>query len=166
MGLLEDFEAEHTKALQGDRKNPDFAPGDTIRVMVRVREGSRSRLQAFEGVCIAKRSGGLHENFTVRKISHGVGVERVFPLHSPLVDSIKRIRRGRVRRAKLHYLRTRLGRAARIAEKRSTTATALSKTATALSKTTTASSTTASSKTATALRKTCVEQNHVEQNCI
>jgi large subunit ribosomal protein L19 len=97
---------------------PDFEPGDTVRVMVRVREGDKERLQAFEGLCIAKRGGGISENFTVRKISAGVGVERVFPMHSPTFSSIEVLRRGRVRRAKLYYLRALSGKAARIREKR------------------------------------------------
>ena len=97
---------------------PSFDPGDTVRVQVRVREGDKERLQAFEGVCIAKRGGGVGETFTVRKVSAGVGVERIFPLHSPTVASIEMVRRGRVRRAKLYYLRQLSGRAARIREKR------------------------------------------------
>ncbi len=97
---------------------PKFDPGDTIKVMVRVREGEKTRLQAFEGVVIARRGGGLGETFTVRKVSGGVGVERVFPLHAPLWDTITVIRRGRVRRAKLYYLRNLSGKAARIKEKR------------------------------------------------
>ena len=97
---------------------PNFAPGDTLRVMVRVREGDKERLQAFEGTCIARRGGGLSESFTVRKVSAGVGVERIFPLHSPVIASIDVVRRGRVRRAKLYYLRTATGKQARIREKR------------------------------------------------
>jgi large subunit ribosomal protein L19 len=97
---------------------PAFDPGDTIRVMVRVREGDKERLQAFEGMVIAKRGGGISETFTVRKISAGVGVERLFPLHSPTIASIELVRRGRVRRAKLYYLRALSGKAARIREKR------------------------------------------------
>jgi large subunit ribosomal protein L19 len=96
---------------------PEFDPGDTIRVNVRVREGDKERLQAFEGVCIARKHGGVNETFTVRKISSGVGVERIFPIHSPSVESIKVVRRGRVRRAKLYYLRRLRGKAARIREK-------------------------------------------------
>ena len=96
---------------------PQFAPGDTVRVNVRVREGEKERLQAFEGVCIARKGGGVSETFTVRKISSGIGVERVFPLHSPSVESITVIRRGRVRRAKLYYLRKLRGKAARIRER-------------------------------------------------
>ena len=97
----------------------DFAPGDTVRVLYLVREGTKDRLQAFEGVCIARKHGGVDETFTVRKISGGVGVERIFPLHAPTVTGVEVIRRGRVRRAKLYYLRGRVGKAARIAEKRS-----------------------------------------------
>lgn len=97
---------------------PEFRPGDTVRVMVRVREGDKERLQAFEGLCVAKRGGGASENFTVRKVSASVGVERIFPLHSPSIASIEVIRKGRVRRAKLYYLRALSGKAARIKEKR------------------------------------------------
>ncbi|HSR14149.1 MAG TPA: 50S ribosomal protein L19 [Gemmatimonadales bacterium] len=100
---------------------PAFAPGDTVRVMVRVREGDKERLQAFEGVCTARRGGGISENFTVRKVSASVGVERIFPLHSPTIASIELVRRGRVRRAKLYYLRALSGKKARIREKRETT---------------------------------------------
>ena len=96
---------------------PSFDPGDTLRVNVRVREGDKERLQAFEGVCIARKGGGISETFTVRKVSSGIGVERVFPLHSPSVESISVVRRGRVRRAKLYYLRALRGKAARIKEK-------------------------------------------------
>ena len=99
---------------------PDFLPGDTVRVQVRVREGEKERLQAFEGVCIGRRGAGISETFTVRKISAGVGVERIFPLHSPSIASIDLVRRGRVRRAKLYYLRNLSGKAARIREKRET----------------------------------------------
>jgi len=97
---------------------PGFRPGDTIKVMVRVREGDKERLQAFEGICIAKRGGGISETFTVRKVSAGVGVERIFPLHSPNVASVDLVRRGKVRRAKLYYLRRLTGKASRIREKR------------------------------------------------
>ena len=97
---------------------PDFRPGDTVKVNVRVVEGTRSRIQVFEGVVIARKGGGLRETFTVRKISFGVGVERTFPLHSPVIESIDVARRGKVRRAKLYYLRDRVGKAARIKEKR------------------------------------------------
>lgn len=97
---------------------PEFRPGDTVRVQVRVREGTRERLQPFEGVCIGRRGGGIEETFTLRKMSSGVGVERIFPLHSPSLATIKVIRRGRVRRAKLYYLRALSGKAARIPERR------------------------------------------------
>jgi large subunit ribosomal protein L19 len=97
---------------------PEFHPGDTIKVMVRVREGDKERLQAFEGLCLGKRGGGINETFRVRKVSAGVGVERVFPLHSPSVATIEVVRRGRVRRAKLYYIRHVSGKAARIKEKR------------------------------------------------
>jgi len=97
---------------------PDFAPGDTLRVNVRVREGDKERLQAFEGVCIARKGAGMTETFTVRKVSSGVGVERIFPVHSPALESVTVTRRGRVRRAKLYYLRERRGKSARIREKR------------------------------------------------
>jgi large subunit ribosomal protein L19 len=97
---------------------PAFAPGDTVRVMVRVREGEKERLQAFEGICIARRGGGINETFTVRKISAGVGVERIFPLHAPAIAEIGLTRKGRVRRAKLYFLRRLAGKAARIREKR------------------------------------------------
>ncbi|MFP4622708.1 MAG: 50S ribosomal protein L19 [Gemmatimonadota bacterium] len=96
---------------------PEFDAGDTVRVNVRVREGEKERTQAFEGVCIARKGGGATETFTVRKVSSGIGVERVFPLHSPMIESIKVVRRGRVRRAKLYYLRGRKGKAARIRER-------------------------------------------------
>lgn len=106
-------------AREGLRSDiPAFEPGDTVRVMVRVKEGEKERLQAFEGIVIAKRGGGISENFTVRKVSAGVGVERMFPLHSPMIGSIDVVRRGRVRRAKLYYLRALSGKAARIREKR------------------------------------------------
>ncbi len=108
-----------TLAREGLRtEHPEFAPGDTIKVMVRVREGEKVRLQAFEGVCVGLKGGGISETFTVRKVSAGVGVERIFPLHSPTIDSISVVRRGRVRRAKLYYLRALSGKAARIREKR------------------------------------------------
>ena len=97
---------------------PNFRPGDTLRVNVRVREGEKERLQAFEGVCIARKHGGVSETFTVRKVSGGIGVERIFPLHSPAIESITVVRRGLVRRAKLYYLRTLRGKAARIKERR------------------------------------------------
>ena len=102
---------------------PDFSAGDTVRVMVRVREGEKERLQAFEGICIARRGGGISESFTVRKISAGVGVERIFPLHSPSISAIEVVRKGRVRRAKLYFLRHLAGKAARIREDRGLTET-------------------------------------------
>ncbi len=111
MDILDTITAEQLK------NRPDFGPGDTLRVHVRVREGEKERLQAFEGVCIARKNGGITETFTVRKVSGGVGVERVFPLHSPSIDSITVVRRGQVRRAKLYYLRARRGKSARIREK-------------------------------------------------
>ena len=115
MNIIEQLEAEHAAELKPNV--PDFAAGDTLRVQVKVKEGTRERLQAYEGVCIARSGKGLNESFTVRKISFGEGVERVFPIYSPLVDSIEVVRRGKVRRAKLYYLRTRRGKSARIAEK-------------------------------------------------
>ena len=118
MNIIERIEREEIAKLSEGRGVPEFAPGDTLRVSVRVVEGSRSRLQAFEGVCIARANKGLNSSFTVRKLSYGEGVERVFPLYSPLVEKIERVRRGVVRRAKLYYLRGRTGKAARIAEKR------------------------------------------------
>lgn len=117
MTILQDFEQEQIAKLSADRNVPWFAPGDTLRVKVKVIEGSRERLQAFEGVCIARRNRGLHSSFTVRKISYGEGVERVFPLYSPNVAGIEVVRRGDVRRAKLYYLRSRRGKSARISEK-------------------------------------------------
>jgi len=115
VNIIEQLEKEHIAEL--GKTIPDFAPGDTIKVNVKVKEGDRERIQAFEGVCIARNGGGLNEAFTVRKISFGEGVERVFPVHAPLVDSIEVVRRGKVRRAKLYYLRDRRGKSARIAEK-------------------------------------------------
>src|SRR5690349_5040728 len=115
MNLIQQLEQEQIAKL--GKTIPDFQPGDTVIVNVKVKEGERSRVQAYEGVCIARSGGGLHESFTVRKISYGEGVERVFPLYSPLVDSIKVVRRGAVRRAKLYYLRDRRGKSARIAER-------------------------------------------------
>ncbi|MFQ5563905.1 MAG: 50S ribosomal protein L19 [Parvularculaceae bacterium] len=115
MNIIEELEKEHVAEL--GKTVPEFAPGDTVRVNVKVKEGERERIQAFEGVCIARSGGGLNESFTVRKISFGEGVERVFPVYSPLVDSIEVVRRGKVRRAKLYYLRERRGKSARIAEK-------------------------------------------------
>ena len=118
MNVIEEIEREHMAELTAEKSVPDFQPGDTVKVNVKVIEGSRERIQAFEGVCIARAGGGLNENFTVRKISYGEGVERVFPIYSPLVDSIELMRRGRVRRAKLYYLRGLTGKAARIVERR------------------------------------------------
>ena len=115
MNIIEELDREQIAKL--GKTIPDFEPGDTIQVNVRVVEGERSRVQAYEGVCIARSGGGLQESFTVRKISYGEGVERVFPVYSPLLDSIKVIRRGKVRRAKLYYLRDRRGKSARIAER-------------------------------------------------
>lgn len=115
MNIIEQLDKEQMESLGKDV--PEFAPGDTVKVNVKVREGERERIQAFEGVCIARKGGGLQESFTVRKISFGEGVERVFPVYSPLVDSIHVVRRGKVRRAKLYYLRERRGKSARIAEK-------------------------------------------------
>ncbi|MEW6090189.1 50S ribosomal protein L19 [Parvibaculum sp.] len=117
MNIIEQLDQEQMATLSNGKTIPDFAPGDTLQVNVKVVEGTRERVQAYEGVCIARAGGGLNENFTVRKISYGEGVERVFPLYSPLVDSIKVVRRGRVRRAKLYYLRGLRGKAARITEK-------------------------------------------------
>ena len=117
MNIIEQLEQEQAAALSKKRKVPDFGPGDTVRVNVKVVEGERTRVQAYEGVCIGRTGGGINENFTVRKISYGEGVERVFPVHSPLIDSIEVVRRGRVRRAKLYYLRGRRGKAARIPER-------------------------------------------------
>jgi large subunit ribosomal protein L19 len=117
MNLIQQLEQEQVKKLSAGKEIPDFAPGDTVIVNVKVVEGDRSRVQAYEGVCIGRSGRGLNENFTVRKISYGEGVERVFPLYSPMIDSIKVVRRGRVRRAKLYYLRGRRGKSARIAER-------------------------------------------------
>src|SRR5256885_7502948 len=117
MNLLKQIEQEQIEKLSAEKEIPDFGPGDTVIVNVKVVEGERSRVQAYEGVCIGRSGGGLNENFTVRKISYGEGVERVFPLYSPMIDSIKVVRRGKVRRAKLYYLRGRRGKAARISEK-------------------------------------------------
>lgn len=117
MNIIEEIENEQAAAIADQRPVPEFAPGDTLKVNVKVTEGTRSRVQAYEGVCIARAGGGLNENFTVRKISYGEGVERVFPVFSPSIDSIEVIRRGKVRRAKLYYLRGRRGKSARIAEK-------------------------------------------------
>ena len=117
MNLLKQIEQEQITKLTANKEIPDFQPGDTVIVNVKIVEGDKARIQAYEGVCIARSGGGLQSNFTVRKISYGEGVERVFPLYSPMVDSIKVVRRGKVRRAKLYYLRGRRGKSARITEK-------------------------------------------------
>ena len=122
MNIIQILEAEQAAKLNALRPTPDFQPGDTLIVNVKVKEGERTRVQAYEGVCIARTGGGLNESFTVRKISYGEGVERVFPIVSPNIDSIKVIRRGKVRRAKLYYLRDRRGKSARIAERLETPA--------------------------------------------
>lgn len=121
MNLIQQLEAEQIEQLKGDKQVPDFRAGDTVRIGVRVVEGERTRVQNFEGVCIARSNRGLGSNFTVRKMSFGEGVERVFPLYSPNIDSITVVRRGAVRRAKLYYLRGRTGKRARIAERREST---------------------------------------------
>jgi large subunit ribosomal protein L19 len=118
MNIIEQLDREQVTRATKERQVPDFRPGDTLRVNVKVIEGNRERVQAFEGVCIARRNRGINSAFTVRKISYGEGVERVFPLYSPRLDSIDVVRRGRVRRAKLYYLRGRTGKAARIVELR------------------------------------------------
>jgi large subunit ribosomal protein L19 len=117
MNLIQQLEKEQMAKLSTGKTIPAFEPGDTVLVNVKVVEGERTRIQAYEGVCIGRAGSGLNENFTVRKISYGEGVERVFPLYSPMIDSIKIVRRGKVRRAKLYYLRGRRGKAARIGEK-------------------------------------------------
>ncbi len=117
MNTVQKFEAKQFEAIQAEKKLPEFSPGDTVKVNVKVREGTRERIQSYEGVCIAKSGTGMNASFTVRKISYGEGVERVFPLWSPRIDSIDLIRRGSVRRAKLYYLRERRGKSARIAER-------------------------------------------------
>jgi large subunit ribosomal protein L19 len=117
MNILQQFEADQQAKLSAARTTPEFGPGDTVRVMVKVVEGERVRTQAYEGVVIARSNKGVQSNFTVRKLSYGEGVERVFPLYSPNVAEIQVVRRGRVRRAKLYYLRGRTGKSARIAEK-------------------------------------------------
>jgi large subunit ribosomal protein L19 len=117
MNLLQTLEEEQRQKLVAQRGVPRFDPGDTVRVSVKVVEGERERIQAFEGVCIARKNAGLNSNFTLRKISYGEGVERIFPLYSPRITAIEVVRRGAVRRAKLYYLRGRTGKAARIAER-------------------------------------------------
>lgn len=116
MNIIEQLEAEQAAKIAAKRTLPEFSPGDTVRVNVRVVEGNRTRVQAYEGVCIARKGAGLNESFTVRKISYGEGVERVFPVYSPLVEGVEVVRRGKVRRAKLYYLRDLRGKAARIVE--------------------------------------------------
>ncbi|UXM95502.1 MULTISPECIES: 50S ribosomal protein L19 [unclassified Bartonella] len=116
--IIAQIEAEQCAKIEAKRVLPAFQPGDTVRVLVRITEGTRTRVQAYEGVCIARKGGGLQETFTVRKISFGEGVERVFPVYSPLVEGVEVVRRGKVRRAKLYYLRGLTGKAARIVEKK------------------------------------------------
>jgi len=128
MNLIQTIEAEQIAKLTANKKVPDFRPGDTLKVGVRVVEGERTRVQNYEGVCIARSNKGMGSNFTVRKISFGEGVERVFPLYSPNIDSIEVVRKGAVRRAKLYYLRGRRGKSARIAERRDTRITDTAKT--------------------------------------
>jgi len=115
--LLETFEKKQIERLTGKKRIPTFRPGDTLKVTIRITEGDKSRLQAFEGMCIARKNNSLNSNFTVRKFSHGEGVERVFPLFSPIIEKIEVVRKGNVRRAKLYYLRDRTGKSARIADR-------------------------------------------------
>ena len=122
INIIAELEREESQRLLAKRAIPNFQPGDTVRVNVRIKEGERERVQAYEGVCIARSGGGLQENFTVRKISFGEGVERVFPVMSPMIESIEVKRRGAVRRAKLYYLRDRRGKSARIAERQTSAA--------------------------------------------
>ena len=122
MNLLKQLENEQVAKLSAGKEIPDFQPGDTVIVNVKIVEGERSRVQAYEGVCIGRAGTGINENFTVRKISYGEGVERVFPLYAPMIDSIKVVRRGQVRRAKLYYLRGLRGKSARIVERQDHTA--------------------------------------------
>jgi large subunit ribosomal protein L19 len=117
VNIIEQLDAEQIAKLSATKTIPEFDAGDTVIVSVKVKEGDRSRVQAYEGVVIARNGGGLNQSFTVRKISYGEGVERVFPLYGPVIDSIKVVRRGKVRRAKLYYLRDRRGKSARIAER-------------------------------------------------
>jgi large subunit ribosomal protein L19 len=117
MNLIQTLEQEELARVKGDKKIPEFRPGDTLRVAVKIKEGDKERVQAYEGVCIARAGAGLNANFTVRKISFGEGVERVFPLYGPLIDNIDVVRRGEVRRSKLYYLRGRRGKSARITER-------------------------------------------------
>jgi large subunit ribosomal protein L19 len=114
MNLIETLDKEQMEKLSAGKTMPDFGPGDTVLVNVKVKEGDKSRVQAYEGVCIGRAGSGIGQNFTVRKISYGEGVERVFPLYAPMIDSVKVVRRGKVRRAKLYYLRGLRGKAARI----------------------------------------------------
>jgi large subunit ribosomal protein L19 len=116
MNIIEQINAARVAEMTAGKNMPEFTPGDTVRVFVKVKEGDKSRLQAYEGVCIARKNAGINSSFTVRKISFGEGVERVFPLYAPVVDKVELVRRGKVRRAKLYYLRDRRGRSARIAE--------------------------------------------------
>ncbi|MDB4247022.1 50S ribosomal protein L19 [Hyphomicrobiales bacterium] len=127
MNIVESLEAQHVAELTKDKVIPDFRPGDTLKVNVRIKEGERQRLQAYEGVCISRSGKSLNQNFTVRKISYGEGVERVFSLYGPSVDSIEVVRSGRVRRSKLYYLRTRRGKSARITERKTYTSKKASK---------------------------------------
>ena len=129
MNIVESLEAKHVAELTKDKVIPDFRPGDTLKVNVRIKEGERQRLQAYEGVCISRSGKSLNQNFTVRKISYGEGVERVFSLYGPSVDSIEVVRSGRVRRSKLYYLRTRRGKSARITERKTFTSKKASKAA-------------------------------------
>ena len=122
MNIIAELEAAQAAKLSAGKTIPAFQPGDTVVVNVKVTEGERTRVQAYEGVCIARNGGGIQESFTVRKISYGEGVERVFPIYSPVIDSIKVVRRGKVRRAKLYYLRGRRGKSARIVERQDHTA--------------------------------------------
>ena len=122
MNILDKIGKSQMEAVTEQRSIPEFGPGDTVKISVKVVEGSRERVQAFEGVCIARSNRGVNSSFTVRKISYGEGVERIFPLHSPKIQAIEVMRRGAVRRAKLYYLRGRTGKAARIAEKNTRTA--------------------------------------------
>jgi large subunit ribosomal protein L19 len=121
MNLIQTLEKEQMEKLSTGKEIPDFGPGDTVLVNVKIVEGDKNRIQAYEGVCIGRSGAGLNENFTVRKISYGEGVERVFPLYAPMIDSIKVVRRGKVRRAKLYYLRGLRGKKARISEATSST---------------------------------------------
>ena len=122
MNIIQQLEAEQVAKIEAKRTLPEFSAGDTVRVNVKVTEGNRTRVQAYEGVCIARSGGGLQENFTVRKISYGEGVERVFPVYSPMIESVEVVRRGKVRRAKLYYLRDLRGKTARIVENTGTRA--------------------------------------------